>query len=805
MGASAMMAVGAVVAMVMAEARLVLRQLAMRRSLETGGRHDHPHGYRYSARGWSAATAIIVTGRPRPLLRALPALQRTALVDGEPGAKVLGITVDDIGVKWGCNHCGLTGGGYFKSNSGRDDGFPGLYDYHHPTNGKLLFQKVRNHPGREPRFWLRRPDGNGGWINNTEGVDTSILYWAQEVNEAIALGHEIAVVEGEKDADNLWKIGIPATCNAHGAADPTKNQKPKWYPEHSEQLRGARIIVFNDNDRAGYDHAEATCKLSLGIAARVRRLDLKLHWPDMPEKADVSDWLALPGNTREKLDALMAMAPDYGKQGPLDLPIVHWHGEVDPRDSRPQLIQDLIPEVGCGLISGQWGTYKTFTALDLAHSVMSREPFLGFEVVRPGGVLFIVLEGQSEIALRVEGVIKDKGKFAGARAPFAWVETCPPLTSADAVAVLTKIAEQVAAKLKAEFDLPLVLIEIDTLIAAAGFTKEGAENDAAAGQAIMHSLMQLARNAHCFVFGVDHFGKDVNVGTRGTSAKEGAADVVLATLGDKAVSGEVTNTRLALRKRRSGANGQEFPFKARVVDMGVNSRGNQETTLVLDWGGTVAPAKTAKDDWGKTKGVKLLRRIIMSMLVDQGVELRPWADGPTVRALKLEDVKTEFFKSYYTKGETEALRTKAKKAAFERAVQAASLDARGVIVTREIEGVELSGWPPPGRRPKPGPAPPVTTRRTTQSMAAPAGKPSPRCPSCSRPRTRRRCARSDIAMSKSVTWPQRRDRTSSRGGASRLMTATRRTRPAPCGNDMRRRGELSTAQDCTLPHTAQCL
>jgi len=382
-----------------------------------------------------------------------------------------------------------------------------------------------------------------------------------------------------------------------------------------------------------------------------------------------------------------AQAADYGK-GEQELPTVRWHGEVDARDSRPQLIQDLIPEVGCGLISGQWGTYKTFTALDIAHSVMSREPFLGFEVVRPGGVLFIALEGQSEIALRLEGDIKEKGKFNGAHAPFAWIETCPPLTSPDALAVLTKITEQVAAKLKAKFDLPLVLIEIDTVIVAAGYTTEGADNDTALGQKVMGTLAQLAQNAHCFVFGIDHFGKDVNVGTRGSSAKEGRADVVLALLGDKSVGGVVTNTRLAVRKRRSGANGQEFAFKPRPVNMGVNSLGKEETTLVLDWSTAVAPPKTAKDDWGKTKGVKLLRKIIMSMLVDQGVSLTPWADGPTVRALKLADVKAEFLKAYYTESETETTRQKAKRTAFGRAVTAASADQRGVIVTREIEGVE---------------------------------------------------------------------------------------------------------------------
>src|SRR5262249_3888372 len=68
---------------------------------------------------------------------------------------------------------------------------------------------------------------------------------------------------------------------------------------------------------------------------------------------------------------------------------VFWHGGVDHRKSRPQLVQDVIPEIGCGLMSGQWGTFKTFGAIELAHAVMSGEPFLGYEIVRRGGVLLI--------------------------------------------------------------------------------------------------------------------------------------------------------------------------------------------------------------------------------------------------------------------------------------------------------------------------------------------------------------------------------------------------------------------------------
>jgi hypothetical protein len=305
-------------------------------------------------------------------------------------------------------------------------------------------------------------------------------------------------------------------------------------------------------------------------------------------------------------------------------------------------------------------------------------------VVRRGGVLFIAAEGQSEVPARLQGIIEDKGKIKG-RAPFAWVETCPPLVGTDAAQVLSRLAARIARRLKAEFDLPLTLIVIDTVVAAAGYTKEGADNDTATGQMLMRTVGTLAHNARCFVFGVDHFGKDVNVGTRGTSAKEGAVEVVLAMLGEKTITGEITNTRLALRKRRSGPCGQEFPFQARVIDMGPDQYGKPMTTLVLDWGEAAPTAKTTKD-WGRGKGIKALRRIIMTLLVDQGANLHPFADGPRVRALKLDLVRTEFIKSWPADGDTEKARRDAKSLACRRAIEAAT--DKGVITVRELDGEE---------------------------------------------------------------------------------------------------------------------
>src|SRR5262249_32098169 len=68
--------------------------------------------------------------------------------------------------------------------------------------------------------------------------------------------------------------------------------------------------VFNDNDPQGYAHADHICRALLNVAARVRRLDLKPHWPQIPKGGDISDWLE-EGHTYEEFVALIEGAPDY--------------------------------------------------------------------------------------------------------------------------------------------------------------------------------------------------------------------------------------------------------------------------------------------------------------------------------------------------------------------------------------------------------------------------------------------------------------------------------------------------------------
>jgi hypothetical protein len=152
-------------------------------------------------------------------------------------------------------------------------------------------------------------------------------------------------------------------------------------------------------------------------------------------------------------------------------------------------------------------------------------------------------------------------KYQNDKTPFAWKTVSPRLMNAYAVDELAKVAAEVNARMQAEFNVPLVLIIIDTIAVAAGYEKSGEENDSSATQRVMSTLAKLAVRTTTFVFGVDHYGKNPETGTRGSSAKEGAADVTLALLGEKDTNGTVSNPRLLLKKRRDGEIGIVFPFR----------------------------------------------------------------------------------------------------------------------------------------------------------------------------------------------------------------------------------------------------
>lgn len=185
----------------------------------------------------------------------------------------------------------------------------------------------------------------------------------------------------------------------------------------------------------------------------------------------------------------------------------------------------------------------------------------------------------------------------------------------------------------------------------AGYAMQGAENDSAVGQQVMRVLRQAAEATDSFWCGIDHFGKNIDHGTRGSSSKEAAADLVLACLGQRELSGRVLNLRLAVRKCRGGPTGQEFPFSMReVTHPQPDEEGNPITTLVVDWTApAAAPAGPAPDPWEAERrtdarqAMLLLKRVLMAKLAEHGVVLELTTGGPAVRGIDQELVREEFY------------------------------------------------------------------------------------------------------------------------------------------------------------------
>ena len=199
------------------------------------------------------------------------------------------------------------------------------YDYR-DLDGTLLYQSVRMYP---KEFLQRRPDKTqkDGWAwNMLPFAKNHVPYRLPDLKGQ----NVVVVVEGEKDANRLWKLGIPATTNVGGAE--------KWTASDTKALVSAgvqRIIIIPDNDPAGYRHA-----LKVGKFAKAQNLAVStIELPDLGPKQDVSDWLS-NGGSKETLEALIAAMPYVLPQMPASPTIIN----PTPSLPTPEPLPDSLPD-----------------------------------------------------------------------------------------------------------------------------------------------------------------------------------------------------------------------------------------------------------------------------------------------------------------------------------------------------------------------------------------------------------------------------------------------------------------------------
>ena len=143
--------------------------------------------------------------------------------------------------------------------------------------GAVNWYRVQNSDGclgwqaRKPERFLEVPYLGGGDPFDRE-VIADDLYWP----------------EGEKDVDSIVRLGALAITFG-GTGD--------GLPAGCEAcFVGRNVIILADNDEGGRRHAEQKAALIHPVAQGVRII----HFAELPEKGDVSDWIAL-GKDRDDL------------------------------------------------------------------------------------------------------------------------------------------------------------------------------------------------------------------------------------------------------------------------------------------------------------------------------------------------------------------------------------------------------------------------------------------------------------------------------------------------------------------------
>jgi putative DNA primase/helicase len=454
------------------------------------------------------------------------------------------------------------------------------YDYQDESE-QLLFQVVRYEP---KGFRQRRPDGNGGWIWNLNGI-RRVLYRLPEVVKSPF----VLICEGEKDCDAARTMGLVATCNSGGAG--------KWHAEYGEVFRGKRACIIADADDPGRKHAQQVAECLHLRAASVKLLELQ-------GAKDLSEWVGA-GGKRDALLELIRNAPEWKPKdatkhtasGFTLTPL----GDLLARPDVPveYVVENLLVAGTVSCIAAKPKVGKSTFARNLCLAVSRGDDFLGLKT-KQGECLYLALEEREEDIKRSFQAMGADGRehiyIHAAAAP------------AEGISALCELVRQRRPG----------LVVIDPLFRLAHIRDEKAYAET---YAALGPLIDVAREVGAHVLLTHHSGK---------SAK---ADAIDSPLGSTAIGGAVCT--LVLLKRNESVRtvqtvqriGQDMPETILQLDLDVLSLGTEKSEAeiqsfsmaILEYlRSAEEEAKTREEIEAQVEGDTGPKRKALRHLVEQG-------------------------------------------------------------------------------------------------------------------------------------------------------------------------------------------
>ena len=160
-------------------------------------------------------------------------------------------------------------------------------------NGHQVAQKIIEKSSGNKKFCCWQQLVNGAWVNGTDKVSVP-LYRADKLLSITAPNEYenalLFIVEGEKDAETMERLGFHATTTPAGA----------WKSKYDKYIRrdDLDIVVLSDNDTAGEEKARRLYDSVKAVNPRVRWIKPTSIYPDCPEKGDISDIADILGDKR---------------------------------------------------------------------------------------------------------------------------------------------------------------------------------------------------------------------------------------------------------------------------------------------------------------------------------------------------------------------------------------------------------------------------------------------------------------------------------------------------------------------------
>lgn len=280
------------------------------------------------------------------------------------------------------------------------------------------------------------------------------------------------------------------------------------------------------------------------------------EFTDLSLQSAVTEEVIVDANGRATERFIVRTADEFGSGPPVD-----W------------VVRGVLPRAELAVVYGESGSGKSFLALDLCAAITRG---IGWRERRTakGKVVYVCAEGAGGFKARLRAYARGHDISLG-ELPAVIADAPNLLEAKDTAALCHSIVK---------WGKPDVIV-IDTLSATAPGGNENSGEDM--GRVLSHCKF-LHRQTGALVVLIHHSGKDATKGARGWSGLRAAADAEI----------EVTRNgdfrAATVTKMKDGSDGEQWPFKLKVVELGADLEGEIESSCVVEHTDETAPVSSRK-------------------------------------------------------------------------------------------------------------------------------------------------------------------------------------------------------------------